>query len=109
VDALTDPALTRRPTGGVAVYQEIIGHGGVSDDYRLARRAALCSLVDPPGSCPAPLDPDGPRARLGGPAADRASPLRRAHPRRNRFSIMRTGRHWAAARSDRFCRALVER
>jgi beta-glucosidase len=70
VDALTDPSLTRRPTDGVAAYREIIDRGGVPGDYQLARRPALCSLVDPPGSCLAPPDPNGPRARLGGAGAD---------------------------------------
>ncbi|WP_263253150.1 glycoside hydrolase family 1 protein [Saccharopolyspora rosea] len=64
VDALTDPSLTRRPTDGVAAYRDVIRGGGVPPGYRPARPPAPCSLVDPPRSCVAPANPDGPLAPL---------------------------------------------
>ncbi|NKT43155.1 family 1 glycosylhydrolase [Rhodococcus hoagii] len=51
VDALTDPALTRRPTDAVATYRDLVAAGGVAPDYRPVKAAAFCSLVDPPRSC----------------------------------------------------------
>ena len=65
VDALGDPALTRKATDGVAAYREVIAHGGVGPSYRLVQKPALCSLVDPLGSCVSPADPSGPLAPLG--------------------------------------------
>ncbi|NKQ54934.1 glycoside hydrolase family 1 protein [Amycolatopsis sp. K13G38] len=65
VDALTDPSLTRKPTAAVPAYREVIAHGGVPEGYRLVQGPSTCSLVDPPLSCLAPADPNGPLARLG--------------------------------------------
>ncbi|WP_137725934.1 glycoside hydrolase family 1 protein [Prescottella subtropica] len=51
VDAVTDPALTRRPTDAVTTYRDVVAADGVPDDYHPVRPAAFCSLVDPLFSC----------------------------------------------------------
>lgn len=55
VDALTDPALTRKPTDAVPAYTAITRAGGVSPDYRPTRAPQPCSLVDAANSCLDPL------------------------------------------------------
>lgn len=57
VDALTDPALTRRPTDAVATYRDVIARGGVPDGYRPVMPPAFCSLVTPLSSCLSPARP----------------------------------------------------
>ncbi|MFE0027470.1 family 1 glycosylhydrolase [Amycolatopsis sp. NPDC059021] len=64
VDALADPALTRRPTGAVATFRALIRGGGNPANYLPAARPAFCSLVDPLGSCLNPAAYPGPLARL---------------------------------------------
>ncbi|WP_407652619.1 glycoside hydrolase family 1 protein [Amycolatopsis cynarae] len=64
VDALTDPALTRRPTDAVPVYRQVIATGGVPSGYHLVQGPSACSLVDPLVSCVSPANPDGPLAPL---------------------------------------------
>ncbi|QUH02518.1 glycoside hydrolase family 1 protein [Saccharopolyspora erythraea] len=65
VDALADPALTRRPTDAVGAYRQVIAEGGAPAGHELVQPPALCSLVDPLTSCLAPADPRGPRVPLG--------------------------------------------
>lgn len=64
VDARTDPKLTRKPTGAVATYRNLIARGGVPHDYHLKQPPHFCSLTDPPTSCLVPADPKGPLAGL---------------------------------------------
>lgn len=47
VDALTDPALTRRPTDAVAAYHDVIAANGVPGGYLPKRRPAWCAFADP--------------------------------------------------------------
>lgn len=61
VDALTDPALTRRPTDAVATYRQTIADGGVPAGYTPKRRPAWCAFADL-RTCFAPL-PVAARAR----------------------------------------------
>lgn len=60
VDALTDPALTRRPTDAVPAYQALVTAGGVPQGFRLKRGPGTCSLVDGLNSCLNPAKVDGP-------------------------------------------------
>lgn len=46
VDALTDPALARRPTDAVPTYRETIAAGGVPPAYLPVRRPAWCAFAD---------------------------------------------------------------
>ncbi|QWF81235.1 glycoside hydrolase family 1 protein [Amycolatopsis sp. CA-230715] len=46
VDALTDPALTRRPTDAVATYRAAIAANGVPGGYLPKRRPAWCAFAD---------------------------------------------------------------
>ncbi|WP_280250036.1 family 1 glycosylhydrolase [Nocardia abscessus] len=55
VDAVTDPALTRRPTEAVQAYREITAHNGVPAAYRPTRAPVECSLVTVPDSCTHPV------------------------------------------------------
>ncbi|MFC5744877.1 family 1 glycosylhydrolase [Actinomadura rugatobispora] len=61
VDVLTDPALERRPTEGVAAYRSLIANRGVPSGYVPVRRPAWCSIEDPVATCfgrtPAPPAP----------------------------------------------------
>lgn len=47
VDALGDPALTRKPTDAVAAYRDSIAAGGVNPEYVPVRRPAWCAFADP--------------------------------------------------------------
>lgn len=51
VDALTDPALTRRPTDAVPTYRSIIANRGVPSGYVPVRRPGWCSIEDPVATC----------------------------------------------------------
>ncbi|MFD0691620.1 glycoside hydrolase family 1 protein [Actinomadura fibrosa] len=51
VDALTDPALARRPTDAVATYRSIIANRGVPSGYVPVRRPGWCSIEDPIATC----------------------------------------------------------
>ncbi|MEW2354959.1 family 1 glycosylhydrolase [Spirillospora sp. NPDC029432] len=51
VDVLNDPALTRRPTDGVAAYRSIIANRGVPGGYVPVRKPAWCSIEDPIATC----------------------------------------------------------
>lgn len=66
IDILDDPALTRRPTSGVAAYRELIAGGGVAAGYRPANPPAKCSAARIPDSCLNPPAVDGPLARIRG-------------------------------------------
>ncbi|MEV5833967.1 family 1 glycosylhydrolase [Nocardia sp. NPDC052112] len=55
VDALTDPALTRKPTDAVPAYTAITRDNGVPGDYRPTRAPRPCSLVDAAASCTDPV------------------------------------------------------
>ncbi|GAB2734561.1 glycoside hydrolase family 1 protein [Amycolatopsis magusensis] len=46
VDALTDPALTRRPTEAVPAYRDLISGAGVPAGYLPKRRPAWCAFAD---------------------------------------------------------------
>lgn len=59
VDVLTDPALTRQPTGAVATYRGITARGGVPDGYIPTGAPQPCSLVDIPSSCLEPVTVPG--------------------------------------------------
>lgn len=63
VDALGDPALKRVPTDAVETYARITRDGGTEPGYRPVLPAAKCSTTVGADSC-APLDPNGPLARL---------------------------------------------
>jgi beta-glucosidase len=65
VDARSDPALTRRPTDGVAAYRSLAAGGGVPSGYRPVKAPAVCSLVDGLDSCLRPAPYPGPLAPLG--------------------------------------------
>lgn len=64
VDARTDPALTRRPTDGVAAYRSLVDGGGVPAGYRPVKAPAVCSVVDGLDSCLRPAPYPGPLASL---------------------------------------------
>ena len=64
VDALTDPALTRRPTDAVATYRDLIAGHGVPAGYRPVKPPAVCSVVDGLASCLSPAKYPGPLAPL---------------------------------------------
>jgi beta-glucosidase len=65
VDALTDPALTRRPTDAVAAYRQLIANHGVPAGYTPVRPPGFCSVVDGLSSCLDPARYPGPLAPLG--------------------------------------------
>jgi len=64
VDVLTDPALTRRPTSGVAAYRRAAASGGPRLSYRPAIAPAVGDLSRIPESVLTRADVNGPRARL---------------------------------------------
>ena len=63
VDALTDPALTRRPTDAVATYRSLITGDGVPAGYVPVKPPAVCSVVSL-DACVAPAAYPGPLAPL---------------------------------------------
>jgi beta-glucosidase len=65
VDARSDPALTRRPTDGVAAYRSLVDGDGVPSGYRPVKAPAVCSLVDGLDSCLRPAPYPGALAPLG--------------------------------------------
>ncbi|MEV6878624.1 family 1 glycosylhydrolase [Amycolatopsis sp. NPDC051128] len=65
VDALTDPALTRRPTDAVAAYRQLIAGHGVPAGYTPVRPPGFCSVVDGLSSCLDPARYPGPLVPLG--------------------------------------------
>ncbi|TDV44944.1 family 1 glycosylhydrolase [Actinophytocola oryzae] len=64
VDALADPALTRRPTDAVATYRSLIADHGVPNGYLPVGPPAVCSVVDGLDSCLFPARYPGPLAPL---------------------------------------------